>query len=211
MQGIRLDQHTLQIQLAEELLEHSPLMVFARGIAGLSDRHAKGGGVQRDLGNEGRTAAAGRLNGAPQGLAVTHQLVEIRCAAWDLCNGPVTDRSAQFRHIHLQEEVAERGIRWRSPQIKAQRLGENDVVPAGKTFQIPQALAAAQDSEHGHQQQVPSWKPYSPPHPRVRDRLEVADQIEIGCGSSGFRHKAGASPLSSTHADSPDQSTCDTL
>jgi hypothetical protein len=49
MRGIRLDQHTLQIQLPEELLEYSPLMVFARGIAGLSDRHTKGGRIKRDL------------------------------------------------------------------------------------------------------------------------------------------------------------------
>jgi hypothetical protein len=43
MERIRLDQHTLQIQLVEELLDYSPLMVFALAIAGLSHRHAKGG------------------------------------------------------------------------------------------------------------------------------------------------------------------------
>jgi hypothetical protein len=41
----------------------------------------------------------------PQGLAVTPRLVEIRCAAWDLCNDPATDCSAECRHLHLQEEV----------------------------------------------------------------------------------------------------------
>jgi hypothetical protein len=52
VQCIRLDQHALKIQFPEKLLEHSPFMVFACGVAGLSDRHAQGGGVERHLGNE---------------------------------------------------------------------------------------------------------------------------------------------------------------
>ena len=32
------------------------------------------------------------------------------------------------------------------------------VVADGKTLQIPQALAATQDFQHGHQQQIPGWK-----------------------------------------------------
>ena len=35
VQGIRLDQHPFQIQLAEELPQHGPLMVFVGGVAGL--------------------------------------------------------------------------------------------------------------------------------------------------------------------------------
>ncbi len=41
MERIRLDQHALEIQLTEELLEHRPLMVFAGGVAGLTDCHAQ--------------------------------------------------------------------------------------------------------------------------------------------------------------------------
>jgi hypothetical protein len=52
MEGIRLDQHTLEIQLAEQLPEHRPLMVFSGGVTGLADRHAQGGRIQRHLGNE---------------------------------------------------------------------------------------------------------------------------------------------------------------
>ena len=51
MQGIRLDQHTLEIQLTEQLLENCPLVVLARVIAGLADCHVQGGGVDRHLGN----------------------------------------------------------------------------------------------------------------------------------------------------------------
>lgn len=49
----------------------------------------------------------GGLNGASQGLAVTHQLIEIRCVTWDLSDRPITDCSTQGRNIHLVKEVAE--------------------------------------------------------------------------------------------------------
>ena len=57
------------------------------------------------------------------------------------------------------EEGAERGIRRRSLQLNSQRLGEYGVVADGESLQIPQALATAQNSEKGHQQQNPSRKP----------------------------------------------------
>ena len=71
MERIRLDEHTLEIELPKQLLEHRTLVVFASGVAGLSDRHAQGGGVQRHLGDERRTATTGGLNRTAQGLAVT--------------------------------------------------------------------------------------------------------------------------------------------
>ena len=55
------------------------------------------------------------------------------------------------------------------------------MVSDGKTLQIPQALAAAQDAQHRYQQQIPGRDANAPPHAGIRDRLEVADQIEIGC------------------------------
>ena len=36
MERIRLDQHTAKIELAEQLFEHRPLMVFAGGVASLA-------------------------------------------------------------------------------------------------------------------------------------------------------------------------------
>jgi hypothetical protein len=59
------------------------------------------------LGNEGGAPAGGGLDRAPQRLAITHQLVEIGCATWDLCERPVADGGAESRHIHLLEEIAE--------------------------------------------------------------------------------------------------------
>jgi hypothetical protein len=118
MRGIRLDQHALQIQLAKEPAQHRPLVVLTSEVTGLADRHAQGCRVQRHLGNE-RAAAGGGLDRATQDLAnryaeargYTHQLVEISCPAWDLGDGPVTDRSEQCCQIHLVEVVAERGIK----------------------------------------------------------------------------------------------------
>jgi hypothetical protein len=77
VERIRLDEHTLQIQLPKQLLENSSLVVFTCGIANLGDRHSQGCGVQRHLGDKCRTTAAGGLHGAPKDLAITDQLIEI--------------------------------------------------------------------------------------------------------------------------------------
>ena len=57
MQGIRLNEYALKIQLAKELPQHRPFVVLPGGVAGLTDGHTQGGGVQRDLSNECRAAA----------------------------------------------------------------------------------------------------------------------------------------------------------
>ncbi len=85
------------------------------------------------------------------------------------------------------------------------------MVADSKALQIPQALTAAQDSEHGHQQQEPGGKAHAAPHPRVWDRPQVADQVEIGCGGGAFEHKEEAIPPTSTHADITGKDACDGL
>ena len=72
----------------------------------------------------------------------------------------------------------------------------------GKTLQVAQALAAAEDAQHSHQQQVPSRKSDPAALPLVRDCPEITDEVEIGCGSVAFGHKEGAIAPTSTHADS---------
>jgi hypothetical protein len=84
MKRIRLDEHTLEIQFAEVLAQHRPLMVAGGGVAGLADRHTEGCRIQRNLGNERGTATGRGLDRTPQGLAVTDQLSEIPCTAGDL-------------------------------------------------------------------------------------------------------------------------------
>jgi hypothetical protein len=162
MQGICLNQHALEIQLAKQLFEHGPLVVLAGGVAGLADCHPQGGRLQRHLGDECRTATSGGLNRAPQGLAITDQLIEIGCSTWDLGNGPITDGTTESRHVHLLKERAKGGVRGWTPEFQAQRLGQHAVVGDGKTFQVSQALAAAQDSQHRHQ--AAGTRPEAAPH-----------------------------------------------
>jgi hypothetical protein len=52
MECVSLDQHAIEIQLAEQLPQHRPFVVFAGGVAGLTDRHAQRRGIQRDLSYE---------------------------------------------------------------------------------------------------------------------------------------------------------------
>ena len=88
---------------------------------------------------------------------------------------------------------------------------EHAVVADRKAFQIPQALAAAQDPKHRNQQQVPARDANAPSHARVRDRLEVVDQIEIGCSRNALEHREEAIPPNSTHADSSGKRPWDRL
>jgi hypothetical protein len=79
-----LEQHTVQIKLAEQLPEHRPLVVLIGGIAGLADSHSQGGRVQRHLGNERRAATRCGLDRTTQRFAITHKLIKIHCTTWDL-------------------------------------------------------------------------------------------------------------------------------
>jgi hypothetical protein len=211
VESIGLDQNALKIQLTEEGFEHRPLVVLAGGVAGLADRHTQGCRIQRHLGNECRTPTGGGLDRASQRLAVTDELLEIGCTTWDLCDRPVADGSAESRHVHLVEEVAEGRIGGGTLEFDPQRFGQHAVVADGKTFQIPQALATAQDPEHRHQQQIPGRDADPTPHPSIRNRLEEADQVEIGCSQCGFGQGEGAIPPTSTHEESRSQGACDTL
>ena len=73
------------------------------------------------------------------------------------------------------------------------------MVPASKTFQIPEAFALAQDPEHCHQEQIQGRDAYAAAHAGIGDRLEEADQIEIGGSRGDFVHRKEAIPPSSTH------------
>ena len=102
VESIGLDENALQINLAEQLPQHRPLMVFANGVAGLAValrllrsswpapgqlNTASRGECSRSRPEAIRGSATGRgLNRAPQGLAITDQLVEIACPTMDLSN-----------------------------------------------------------------------------------------------------------------------------
>ena len=111
----------------------------------------------------------------------------------------------------MQEEVAKGRIRGGALELDAQGLGEDGVVPASKTLQIPQALALAQDPEHRHKEQIPGRDAHAAAHAGVGYRLEAADQIEIGCSRGAFEHRKEAVPPTSTHGRSRGKKPCDTL
>ena len=127
-------------------------MVLAGGVGSLGDGQTESCLVERHLGNECRATAGGEHDRARKILPLQpsdrDQLRLQRSG-----DHPVTDGSAQYCHINLVEEVAERGIRWWSPQLQAHRFGEKGVAAVGATLQIRQALASAQDAQHSHQQQ----------------------------------------------------------
>ena len=52
MQGIRLNEYAIKIQLAKELPQHRPLMVSPGAVAGQADGYSQCSGVQCHLGNE---------------------------------------------------------------------------------------------------------------------------------------------------------------
>ncbi len=151
-------------------------MVVTSGVAGLSDRHAQGSGVQRHLGDEGRAAAAGGLDRTSQGLAVTDQLIENRCPTWDLSDRPGKDGGRDVIDIHLQKEVAEGGIGGITLELNAKDTGQHGVVASGKKLQIAQSLTRAQDPEHCHQQQVLSRDAYTPSQSVLRSLSSVKKQ-----------------------------------
>lgn len=84
------------------------------------------------------------------------------------------------------------------------------VTPA-EALQIPQALALAQDPENRHQQQIPGRDAYAPPHAGIRDRLDVANQVEIGYGRNGLGHKKDVTQPTSTHTCRPGKGPCNRL
>lgn len=77
------------------------------------------------------------------------------------------------------------------------------MVPASKTLQISQALALAQAPEHRHQEQIPGRDEHAAAHAGVSDRLEEADQIEIGCSSCGVEHGRRMTAAIEPDDDSP--------
>ena len=76
MQGIRLDEQALQIQLAEQLFELSLLVVFLVDIAGLTDCQTQRHRVEHYMGNERRPATCCGFDRAAQGFTLADELVE---------------------------------------------------------------------------------------------------------------------------------------
>lgn len=107
--------------------------------------------------------------------------------------------------------MAEAGIRWRPPELKPQRLVQCPVMADGKALQVPQALAANQDTKHCYQEQK-SWKEVHPsPHPSIRDRLQEDDQVGRGIGRRWFWQRRDPFPPAKANGRSAPKRSCDAL
>ena len=99
----------------------------------------KGTGVDGDLSHEAVVAVSGLDCGALEGLAVTDQLLQSRCPAWDLADHPGLEHLAELLQVSLVEQVQERRIRGPALEVQAQRLVQRLSVPLGEGLQIPRA------------------------------------------------------------------------
>ena len=76
----------------------------------------------------------------------------------------------------------------------------------GASLLIPQALATAHDSPHGHPESLPGRNAYIPPHSRIGNHPEKADLGEIPCNGSAFGQGKESIPPTPAHVDSPNKS-----
>ena len=120
-------------------------------------------------------AVGGLDRGAFEGLAITDQLIQSRCPAWDLADHPGLEHLAELLEMRLVEQVEERRIRWPALEVQAQRLVQRFPVPFGESLQITGAPAVTENAEHRHQQQVPLRVTHPPAVTAVGDRLEETD------------------------------------
>ena len=105
----RLDQHSLKIQAGQQFLllrrslrlEGGPFTGLAGVVRLLSQGDAKRPGLDRHLGDKPVTAVLSLHRGAPQGLAVTHQLVQTLAPAWDLTDHPGLEHLAELLQVGL--------------------------------------------------------------------------------------------------------------
>ena len=96
------------------------------------------------MGDKPVTAVLGLQRRAPQGLAVTHQLVKTLAPTWDLADHPGQQHLAECLQVGFVEQIEEGGIRWPALEVKAKGIVQGFTVAFGKGLQITGALAAAE-------------------------------------------------------------------
>jgi len=191
MQRVGLHQHPLELHRLQQLAQGLDLAAGIGGVGGLGDRHTQALGVEAHLGDKACCARSGRVDGAPQRLAVTHQGVGLLGHA-RLSRHPVAQQGFKARHIQLGQQQPEGRIRRRLGEIGAQQLVECLAVPLGESLHAHQRPLAAQNREDRHQQHPPLGETDAPAHPAVRQRLEKAEQIACGSRVGGGLGGQGA-------------------
>ena len=126
-----LDELPFQVHRPEQLPERRSLARFMGVVALLRQGDTEGTGINGDLCHEAVVAVGGLDRGAFEGLAITDQLVQSRCPAWDLADHPGLEHLAELLEMRLVEEVQERRIRRPALEVQAQRLVQGFPVPFG--------------------------------------------------------------------------------
>ena len=85
-------------------------------------------------------AIGGLDRGAFEGLAVTDQLIQSRCPAWDLADHPGLEHLAELLQVSLIEQVEERRIRRPALEVQAQCLVQRFPVPFGEASRSRELL-----------------------------------------------------------------------
>jgi len=86
VQSIRMNQHALKFQRAQQEFQACALVRFSGVEGSLCDRHSQFPGVERHLGDKasGPIGAIGLRGRTPQGITAANQLVEILVMISDL-------------------------------------------------------------------------------------------------------------------------------
>lgn len=106
----RPDQDAIEIQRAEQLLEGRLFTGFVGVMSLLRLRHAKGSGLDGDLGDEPVVAVFCLDGRASQCFPVANQLVQTLRPTCDLADHQGLQRLAEFLQLGLIEQVE---VRWR--------------------------------------------------------------------------------------------------
>lgn len=157
MQRIRLDQHGIELQRAQQNFQGLALVGFAVVKRGLRDRHTQLPRGERDLVDKSCCAigAIGLRGRAQQSFVVTDQLIKILVLIHDLGDYPLLEQPEELLDLHPLKQVEEGGIAGCFGELQLQSGAEWMVMPFGKALQIPVAAAAAADAQDRHQQQQP--------------------------------------------------------
>jgi hypothetical protein len=182
VERIRLNQHTLKFQRAQQGFQSRALVGFTGVEGGLRDRHTQLPGLERDLGDKASRpiGAIGLRGRAPQGFAVTDQLIKVLVLISDLGDHPLPEQLEERLELHPLKQVEEGGVAGCLGQLQIQRGAECLVMPLGKTLQIPGAAAAAEDAQDRHQQQQPLGVTDPSALTALRQGLQEGDQIGTG-------------------------------
>ncbi len=110
MQGVRLDQHAVEIHGRKEFPQGLALVGIARVVGGLGDRHTQYPGVERDLVHKSFRGVVPTHRRASQRFAVVDQLGDFLSLRSDPLQHPAPHHGEQLGQFHPLKQVQEGGV-----------------------------------------------------------------------------------------------------